>query len=132
MGPVLLGELEETPVDSVERLVQEVGDRGVRVGDHTVEKELVEVLTTPFGGVFTCMPTEIRSPVYKRECFELLVLQLLRVNQEIPIDSLEHGEISLTDDTSEIIDKRMRVLHRTSALLIPVLGHADSVRREEG
>lgn len=55
MSSVLLVKLEETLVDRVERLVQQVRDGRIRVGDHPVEEEFVKVLTTPFGSVFPCV-----------------------------------------------------------------------------
>lgn len=60
MSTILICERTDSRIDGVESLVEEIRNGGFRVLDQGVEKVFVEVLTTPFGCVFTGMTAEQR------------------------------------------------------------------------
>lgn len=58
---VFRGYLGYASVDSVESLIHQVRDRGRLIGDEGIKQVFVEVLTTPFRGMFTGMPAAVPS-----------------------------------------------------------------------
>lgn len=99
-----------TAVNSVVRFVEHVGDGVVGIVDKRVQEILVEVLPTPLRSLLAGVSAETVS-VSLRGC---------------GIDLLEHGEVPLSTNTSIVIDEAVRVLHHSSAALIPVLADTDT------
>lgn len=46
--------------------------------------------------------------------------------ESVGLDLLEHGEVPLPTDASVVVDETVRVLHDSSAALIPVLADTDA------
>lgn len=71
----------------------------------------MEVLAAPLGCLFTGVSAGRVSVSYQSDRAR---------------DLLEHGEVTLSADTGVVVDEAVRVLHDSSAALIPVLADSDT------